>query len=197
MTVALVSVLGVVVPLLVQTATPDDSQLIFSLQHATNIEIFVIVSNQGSEPGTVALARLEVKGGKGIELRSSEPRRSRSSSRRNRCCCASTIPDRRQAGAAGERLRRGAGQICILSLDGTTFRGTRIRPTIERPCSDYRAVRQGGSGRHGQDSVAARLLVPGAEQEAVLAAAVRPWACTSCRCSPWRAIHRSSRRLAT
>jgi hypothetical protein len=46
--------------LLIKSATPDESDLIFSLQHAPDTELFVIVSNQGNEPGTVATAELLV-----------------------------------------------------------------------------------------------------------------------------------------
>jgi hypothetical protein len=72
MSVALISVLGVVVPILIESATRDDSHLIVSLQHATEVELFVIVSNQGREPGTVSVGTLQVKGGKSVQIRSSE-----------------------------------------------------------------------------------------------------------------------------
>ncbi len=138
MMVALVSVLGVVVPLLIQSATPDDSELVFSLQYATDNELFVIVSNQGREPGTVATARLQLKDGKSVQLRSSEfapvevvdPKKS-------------ILLRFHRYMFEGKHVQPGfvfdapPDRRCILALDVTSFRGERLQPVIERPCSAF------------------------------------------------------------
>jgi hypothetical protein len=138
MMVALVSVLGVVVPLLIQSATPDNSNLIFSLQYATDNELFVIVSNQGREPGTVATARLQVKDGKSVQLRSSEfapvevvdPKKS-------------ILLRFHRFSFEGKRVQPGfvfdvpPDRPCLLFLDVTSFRGERLQPVIEHPCAAF------------------------------------------------------------
>ena len=138
MSVALVSVMGVVVPLLVESATPDDSHLIFSLQHATETELFVIVSNQGREPGTVALAYLQVRGGKNIRLRSSErtpvqivePKKT-------------SLLHFHKFVFEGKRILptllfdAAPDQTCILSLEVTSFRGKHLSPKVESPCREF------------------------------------------------------------
>jgi hypothetical protein len=138
MTVALVSVLGVVVPILIQSATPDDSHLIFSLQHATDTELFVIVSNQGKEPGTVSTASLQAKDGKSVGLRSSErapvevidPKKSILLRFHKFVVDGKRVAPEFLFDAPNERT-------CILSFDATTFRGERSARTIERPCSAF------------------------------------------------------------
>lgn len=138
MMVALVSVLGVVVPVLIQSATPDDAHLIFSVQYATDTELFVIASNQGREPGSVALAHLEVKGGKTVELRSSlaspvevvEPKKS-VLMRFHKFM----VDDKRVGPEFVLEAPRGA--LCHVSFDATTFHGVHRRPVIERPCANY------------------------------------------------------------
>jgi predicted nucleic acid-binding Zn ribbon protein len=138
MAVALVSVLGVVVPVLIQSATPDNSHLIFSLQYATDSELFVIVSNQGREPGTVSLARLQVKGGKSVELRSSE-----------RAPVLIVEPKKTELLhfhkfiLEGQRVKFDAvfeaqpDQSCVLALEVTSFRGEHLRPKVEHPCREF------------------------------------------------------------
>ena len=138
MMVALVSVLGVVVPLLIQSATPDDSKLVFSLQYATDKELFVIVSNQGKEPGTVATAHLQVKDGKSVQLRSSEfapvevvdPKKSILLRFHKFVFDGKHVPPEFAFEAPADRL-------CTLSLDVTSFRGERTAPVIERPCRAF------------------------------------------------------------
>jgi hypothetical protein len=138
MSVALVSVLGVVVPLLIQSATPDNSHLTFSLQYATETELFVIVSNQGREPGTVSLADLRVKDGKTIHLRSSE--------RAPVLIVESKKTDLlhfHKFTFEGQRVKPDfsfeaePNQTCVLSLEVTSFRGEHLRPKVERPCKEF------------------------------------------------------------
>jgi hypothetical protein len=138
MSVALVSVLGVVVPLLIQSATPDNSHLTFSLQYATETELFVIVSNQGREPGTVSLADLRVKDGKTIHLRSSE-----------RAPVLIVEPKKtdllhfHKFTFEGQRVKPDFSfeaeptQTCVLSLEVTSFRGEHLKPKVERPCREF------------------------------------------------------------
>jgi hypothetical protein len=138
MSVALVSVLGVVVPLLIQSATPDNSHLTFSLQYATETELFVIVSNQGREPGTVSLATLEVKGGKTIHLRSSE-----------RAPVLIVEPKKTELLhfhkfiLEGQRVKPDQpfeaepDKSCVIALEVTSFRGERLKPKVERPCKEF------------------------------------------------------------
>jgi hypothetical protein len=138
MMVALVSVMGVVVPLLIQSATPDDSSLIFSLQYATDKELFVIVSNQGKEPGTVATAHLLLKDGKSVQLRSSEfapvevvdPKKSILLRFHKFVFEGKHVPPEFVFEAPTDRP-------CLLSLDVTSFRGERSAPVIERPCGEF------------------------------------------------------------
>jgi hypothetical protein len=138
MSVALVSVLGVVVPLLIQSATPDNSHLIFSLQHATDTELFVIVSNQGREPGTVALAILQVRGGKSIHLRSSEraPVQIVEPKKTSLLHFHKFIFEghRVQPDLAFEAA---PDQSCVLSLEVTSFRGDHLKPKVEYPCREF------------------------------------------------------------
>ncbi|TMJ21619.1 MAG: hypothetical protein E6G95_21850 [Alphaproteobacteria bacterium] len=138
MSVALISVLGVVVPILIESATRDDSHLIFSLQHATEVELFVIVSNQGREPGTVSVGTLQVKGGKSVQIRSSErspveiidPKKS-------------TLLHFHKFVFDGKRVTADFNfdapkdQPCILSIHVTSFRGERSTLAVERPCGDF------------------------------------------------------------
>lgn len=138
MTVALVSVLGVVVPLLIQSATPDNSHLVFSMQHAAQTELFVIVSNQGREPGTVAMAVLEVKGGKAVHLRSSEqapvqiiePKKT-------------SLLHFHKFIFEGQRVKpdlafeAAPDQTCVLALEVTSFRGEHLKPKVEQPCKEF------------------------------------------------------------
>jgi len=138
MMVALVSVLGVVVPLLIKSATPDDSHLIFSLQHATDSELFVIVSNQGAEPGTVATATLQLKGGKNVRLRSSLPAPVEVIDSKK-----SVLLRFHKFTFDGQHVRPDfvfdapKDALCILAFDATTFRGERLASVIERPCGAY------------------------------------------------------------
>lgn len=138
MSVALVSVLGVVVPLLIESATPDNSHLVFSLQHATETELFVIVSNQGREPGTVAMAILQVRGGNSVQLRSSEhtpvqivePKKT-------------TLLHFHKFIFEGQRVRpdlafeAAPDQSCVLALEVTSFRGEHLKPKVEHPCKEF------------------------------------------------------------
>jgi hypothetical protein len=138
MSVALVSVLGVVVPLLIQSATPDNSHLVFSLQHATETELFVIVSNQGREPGTVAMAILQIKDGKSIHLRSSE-----------RTPVQIVEPKKTELLHfhkfifEGQRVKpdlpfeAAPDRTCVLALEVTSFRGERLKPKVEHPCKEF------------------------------------------------------------
>jgi hypothetical protein len=138
MSVALVSVLGVVVPVLIQSTTPDNSHLVFSLQHATESELFVIVSNQGREPGTVALALLQVKGGNSVHLRSSE-----------RAPVLIVEPKKTELLhfhkfiLDGQRVKFDAvfqaepDQTCVLALEVTSFRGEHLKPKVEHPCKEF------------------------------------------------------------
>jgi hypothetical protein len=52
--VALVSVLAVAVPALKETLTTKNSHLVFSIQGASAGTVYVLVSNQGIRPGSVA-----------------------------------------------------------------------------------------------------------------------------------------------
>ena len=138
MAVALVSVLGVVVPVLIQSATPDNSHLVFSLQHASEVELFVIVTNQGREPGTVALALLQVRGGKSIQLRSSErspvqivePKKT-------------SLLHFHKFEFDGQRVKAdfvfeaSSDQSCVLTLGVTSFRGEHLKPKVEYPCREF------------------------------------------------------------
>jgi predicted nucleic acid-binding Zn ribbon protein len=138
MSVALVSVLGVVVPILIESAKVDDSQLIFSLQHATNSELFVIATNKGKEPGTVATATLRVKGGETVVLRSSErapvmvvePKKS------ILLRFHKFILDGKRV-TPGLLVAASKDQTCGLSFDATSFQGNRSTSVIEHPCSKF------------------------------------------------------------
>lgn len=138
MSVALVSVLGVVVPILIDSATPDDSKLIFSLQYATGSELFVIVTNQGKEPGTVATASLRVKDGKSVQLRSSEaapvqviePKKSILLRFHKFIVDGKRVTPEYLFDAPSDKT-------CILSFDSTSFRGDRTAPVIEHRCGDF------------------------------------------------------------
>jgi hypothetical protein len=138
LSVALVSVLGVVVPILIESATRDDSWLVFSLQHVTDTELFVIATNQGKEPGTVATASLRLKDGKSVQLRSSErspvevvdPKKSILLRFHKFILDGRRVPPEVPFDAP-------ADQVCTLSLDTTSFQANRTAPTIERPCSAF------------------------------------------------------------
>lgn len=138
MSVALVSVLGVVVPILIESATPDDSKLIFSLQYATGSELFVIVTNQGKEPGTVATASLRLKDGKSVQLRSSEaaPVQVIEPKKAILLRFHKFIVDGKRV--APEYLFDAPNdKTCILSFDSTSFRGDRTSPVIEHRCGEF------------------------------------------------------------
>jgi hypothetical protein len=138
LSVALVSVLGVVVPILVESATRDDSRLVFSLQHVTDTELFVIVTNQGKEAGTVATASLRLKDGKNVELRSSErsPVEVIEPKKSILLRFHKFIIDGRRV-APEVPFDVPADQTCILSFDATSFQGDRTAPLIERPCTAF------------------------------------------------------------
>jgi hypothetical protein len=138
LSVALVSVLGVVVPILIQSATPDDSHLIFSLQHATEVELFVIVSNQGREPGTVSVGTLQVKGGKSVQIRSSErsPVEIVEPKKSVLLHFHKFVLDGKRV-TADLYFEAPKDQPCILSIHVTSFRGERSALSIERPCSAF------------------------------------------------------------
>jgi predicted nucleic acid-binding Zn ribbon protein len=137
LSVALVSVLGVVVPILIQSATRDDSRLVFSLQHATDTELFVIATNQGREPGTVATASLQLKDGRSVQLRSSErtPVEVIDPKKSILLRFHKFILDGRRV-APEVPVDVPGDQTCILSFDATSFQGDRTAPLIERPCRE-------------------------------------------------------------
>ena len=136
LSVALVSVLGVVVPILIESATRDNSRLVFSLQHATDTELFVIVTNQGREPGTVATASLRLKDGRSVQLRSSErtPVEVIDPKKSILLRFHKFIIDGRRV-APEVPFDVPGDQACLLSFDTTSFQGERTAPTIERSCS--------------------------------------------------------------
>jgi hypothetical protein len=60
--VALVSVLTVAVPVLVESITPENAKIEFTVQGSTSETIFVLVSNRGNRPGSVAHGALTLDG---------------------------------------------------------------------------------------------------------------------------------------